>query len=90
MKAAVTLTVTLSDSESRKALSAVLAPDNEGLPRGLTLTADEVGREISFKIESDAPSVAVSTALALLRDISVFREVWLLSHGNDARVRKSN
>ncbi len=86
MKSAATLTLKLSGPESRRSLAAVLAPDNEGLPRGLKLSMAGRGSFFEFSVESDSASTAVSTVLALLRDIALFQEVWLLSHGGRARV----
>jgi hypothetical protein len=88
LRAAATLTVRLVDSGSRKALSAVLAPDNEVLPGELLLSAVEEEESIRFNAESKSPATAVSAVLALLRDITLFQEVWLLSHGKDAVGRR--
>lgn len=85
MTATAVLTVTLTGPGPRRALSAVLAPDNGGIPRGLRLTSTEEGRTVRFDIESGSPAAALSTALSLLRDIALFDEVWLLSHGKDGR-----
>ena len=79
MKVDVRLTIEFSDGESRKALAAVLAPDNEGLPVGLKLTGTDGPRSVGYRIESDSPASAISTALALLRDVTLFGEVGLLS-----------
>ncbi len=86
MKSAVTLTLRLSSSDARKSLASVLAPDNEGLPKGLKLSMKVRGSVFKFVVESDSPPSAVSTVLALLRDTTLFQEVWLLSHGERARV----
>jgi len=86
----VTLTVTLAGSGPKRALAAVLAPDNEGLPKGLRITPSGDGRSVRYVVESVSPATALSTALALLRDVSLFQEVWLLSHGKDARGRRAS
>ena len=74
-----TLTLRLADERARRDLAAVLAPDNEGLPRGLSLSVTGEGDVLRFGAESSSPSQAVSTVLALLRDITLFQEVWRLS-----------
>ena len=84
MKAEARLTVDLADAKSREALAEVLAPDNEGLPGGLRMSVAGAGRSLRYRIVSDSPSSAVSTALALLRDVSLFQEVWLLSRSGGA------
>lgn len=53
----------------------------------MKLSATGLGSVLKFKIGVDSPQTAVSTALAILRDVRLFEEVWLLSHGGDAEVR---
>ncbi len=79
MKTAVVLRLRLSDASARSSLISVLTPDNEGLPRGLELSVHWVGREAEFRVGSTSAFTSISTALALLRDIELFQEVWLLS-----------
>jgi hypothetical protein len=79
LKTAATLSIRLADTESRKALYSVLAPDNEGLPPGLELAGSVEGRTVRYTVESGRPPTAVSTILALLRDVTLFQEIWLLS-----------
>ncbi len=79
MRATADLEITVEDATSVRKLSAVLAPDNEGLPRGLRLTMGGAGRSLRCRVESDSPSAAISTVLALMRDIVLFQEVSLLS-----------
>jgi hypothetical protein len=38
---------------------------------------------VRFEIESESISTGISTSLALLRDISLFEQVWLLSRLHD-------
>ena len=87
MKTTVSLTLELSDESVARAIASVLAPDNEGLPRGLRLSMAGRGSRMEVEIESDSPGTTLSTVLAILRDIRLFQEVWLLSRGKDARVR---
>ena len=79
MKVTAELSLVMGDSGSVRSLSAVLAPDNEGLPRGLRLTMVGGRRSLQCRVESDSSSAAISTTLALMRDIVLFQEVWLLS-----------
>jgi len=60
-------------------LLSVLTPDNARTPRGMTVKMETKGRVLGCVVESDSPSVAVSTAIAILRDALLFQEVWLLS-----------
>ncbi len=65
-------------------MSSVLAPDNEGAPKGTRLSMRERGRTIEIRIHSEAPSSGLSTAIGVLRDVSLFGEVWLLSRDKEA------
>jgi hypothetical protein len=84
LKSTLALTLKLHSVDVREGLASVLAPDNEGVPHGLRLSVGGRGAVMEFRIESDSPSTAISTILALLRDIILFQEVWLLSHGKSA------
>lgn len=79
MNVSADLTIRLSDPRARRSLSAVLAPDNEGLPRGLRLSMAGGGTTLGLRVESDSVPDALSIVLALLRDVALFQEVWLLS-----------
>ncbi len=88
MRTSVTLTLKLENEGVRTALLDVLAPDNKELPKGLALSVRVEGSEAEFQVDSPSASTSLSTVLALLRDVTLFQEVWLLSHGKDARVRR--
>ncbi len=89
MKSRASLKLVLSGVEVREALGSVLAADNEGAPPGLRLSVRERGAAIEFLAESDSASVSISTVLGILRDVSLFEEVWLLSHRRPARVQRA-
>lgn len=89
MNANATLTVRLAGEGESRSLSAVLAPDNEGLPEGMRLSMTAEGRSIEFGVVSNSPSASLSTVLALLRDIALFQEVWLLSSQTGGRDQRS-
>ncbi|MDG6985881.1 MAG: hypothetical protein JRM73_03950 [Nitrososphaerota archaeon] len=79
MKPRAELVISCGDAEAVRALMSVLAPDNEGGPRGLGITASAKGDDLVIQVAADSPTTLVSTCLAFLRDVSLFREVWLLS-----------
>jgi hypothetical protein len=87
LKASATLTVRLYGAAEGRSLSAVLAPDNEGLPPGMDLSMATRGRVLELVISAGSPSASLSTVLALLRDITLFQEVWLLSRQREASSR---
>ena len=89
MKTTVDLTVDCADATVRMKLASVLAPDNEGAPQGMKLSMVGAGRGLGFKIESGSPTSALSTALAILRDVTLFQEVWLLSQSKDAKAHRA-
>ena len=82
MNATVKLTITCSNSSVCGQLLSVLTPDNEGAPRGMSLKMEARNEVLQFRISSE-PSVAVLTAIAILQDVRLFQEVWLLSRGSE-------
>jgi hypothetical protein len=89
LRTKATLTLACTDGHVRRSLEAVLRPDNEGGPRGLEISMGGAGQRLEFRAEADSLSAAVSTVLALLRDVALFQEVWLLSQGMDGRIRRA-
>jgi hypothetical protein len=87
MKTSAVLVLTCDDPAARRQLQSVLSPDNEGGPRTLKVSAKAKGNILEFKVGADSILTALSTALSILRDASLFEEVWLLSHKSDAKVR---
>lgn len=53
----------------------------------MKVSAKAKGNILEFKVGADSILTALSTALSILRDASLFEEVWLLSHKSDAKVR---
>ena len=89
MKASVTLTVRLSGAAEGKSLSAVLAPDNQGLPQGMLLSMATRGKVLELVVSAGSPSASLSTVLAILRDVTLFQEVWLLSRQKGGGVQRT-
>ena len=89
MKASATLTVILTGAAQGKSLAAVLAPDNEGLPQGMLLSMAIRGNVLEVVVSAGSPSASLSTVLALLRDITLFQEVWLLSRQRGGQVQRT-
>ena len=83
MKTRIVLSVKCPTLRVRRALRSVLTPDNEGAPAGLGLSMTGHKEVVRVELESSSPAVACSTTLALLRDIRLFEQVWLLSRAND-------
>jgi hypothetical protein len=84
MKTTIRLSIRCADVRVCHHLVSVLTPDNEGAPHGMTLKMEARKETLEFMIASDSPSGAVSTAMAVLRDVLLFQEVWLLSLARDA------
>ena len=89
MRASATLTVRLSGAAQGKSLSAVLVPDNQGLPQGMLLSMTTRGKVLELVVSAGSPSASLSIVLALLRDITLFQEVWLLSRQRGGRVQRT-
>lgn len=84
MKTRVVLSIRCSAEAARDKLESVLLPDNVGGPTGMRFSMRGAGRSLKFVMSSETASTAMSTAVALLRDVSLFQEVWLLSRDRDA------
>jgi len=79
MRTTIRLSIRCADVHVCSQLASVLTPDNDGAPRGMTLKMGARRQTLEFRIASDSPTGAVSTAMAVLRDVLLFQEVWLLS-----------
>ena len=88
MKKDVTLQQDMADGRSLRALADVLAPDNEGLPKGVRLSVTEGKGALRYEVESGTTTDAAVILTALLRDAALFQEVWLLSRRKPARGRR--
>jgi hypothetical protein len=83
MNTRIRLSIRCADVHACRQLASVLTPDNDGAPRGMTLKMGARKETLEFRIASDSPTGAVSTAVAVLRDVLLFQEVWLLSRARD-------
>jgi pyoverdine/dityrosine biosynthesis protein Dit1 len=83
LRTAVRLSIRCGSISLGGKLGSVLVPDNEGFPSGLHFAMKVKEEEVKFEIESESFVTAVSTSLALLRDVSLFEQVWLLSERAD-------
>lgn len=79
MKPKAELELSCSGPEAVDGLASVLAPDNQGGPRGLGISMEAKGKRLLIQVEAGTPQTAISTSLAFLRDVALFQEVWLLS-----------
>ncbi len=84
MRTGVSLSVTCVNRRVRDQLQSVLAPDNVGGPEGMRFSMNGEGVFLKFLVRSETPATSLSTAISLLKDISLFQEVWLLSRQKDA------
>ena len=89
MRTSVLLKLELADGGVRRSLLSVLAPDNRDLPSGLELSVKRRGPAgAEIMVRSSSPSASLSTVLSLLRDVTLFQEVWLLSTGKGGPVHR--
>jgi len=89
LSAAARFVLSCADAKVSRSLASVLTPDNEGAPKRLLISMTRRDRLIELKIQSGSPSTSLSTALALLKDVALFEEVWLLSHAKHGRVHRA-
>ncbi len=83
MRTTIRLSIRCADVHVCRQLASVLTPDNDRVPRGMILKMGARKKTLEFRIASDSPSGAISTAIAVLRDVLLFQEVWLLSRVRD-------
>ncbi len=86
MKTEARLSLRCKNSEVAMKLEQVLAPDNVGIPSDQRFAMTRDGRSLVFVLNSESPASALSTLSSILRDASLFQEIWLLSRGADAAV----
>jgi hypothetical protein len=79
MKTRIRLSITCAGTDICHQLASVLSPDNTGAPHGMSLKMRARNETVEFQIASDSPAGAISTAMAVIRDVLLFQEVWLLS-----------
>jgi hypothetical protein len=84
LKSSAELSIICRDVHAATVLAKVLAPDNEGAPRGLRFSMERHIRTVFFDVESDSPSTSISTCLGILRDVGLFGEIWLLTEARKA------
>lgn len=85
MRTALSISVKCKDGQTAAMLVSVLSPDNVGVPRDMMFRMVTRGESVLFAVESDRASSVLSTVHGILDDISLFQEVWLLSHPRHAR-----
>ncbi len=85
MNATTELRLACADDTVCASLASVLTPDNRRAPRGLTIAMRQRGRVLTVTIISDSPPAAVSGQASVLRDVTLFQEIWLLSHARAPR-----
>lgn len=86
MRTEARLSLRCGDWKVAAAFEQVLAPDNMGIPRDQRFAMSRERRSLLFVIGSESPAPVLSTMSSILRDASLFQEIWLLSRGVDAGV----
>jgi hypothetical protein len=84
LKIRVSLSIACSSIQTGKELARVLAPDNAGAPRDLEIVMNERHGTVYFDIASRSSSTGLSTVMAILGDVALFEQVWLLSRAGGA------
>ncbi len=90
MKVTARLSLGCVDVRTADALEQVLAPDNVGIPRDQRFTVSREGNVLLFRCVSDEAASVFSTLNSVLKDSSLFQEVWLLSLEREAGIGRSS
>ncbi len=75
------LRVRCRNAATAKKLAAVLAPDNRGVPGDQRFAMSVRSDTLGFRVESERTSSGFNTVRGVLRDVALFREIWLISRG---------
>ena len=67
-----------------KKLAAVLSPDNKAVPSDQRFSMRVTAGTIALRVESDRAKSAFNTVRSVLRDVALFREIWLISRETGA------
>jgi hypothetical protein len=73
------LTVVCESASTAKKLAAVLAPDNRTVPPDQRIAMSVESRTVTLNVESERARSGFNTVRSVLRDIALFREIWLIS-----------
>lgn len=84
MRVTAVLTICCADGLTASRLCSVLKPDTGHPPKGLSADLSQKGKEVALGVASGSPSTSISTCLGVLRDATLFQEVWLLTQQWDA------
>lgn len=79
MNSRLLLTIRCSDASVARKLAAVLAPDNRAIPADQRFAMSVASRTITLRVESERARSAFNTVRSVLHDVSLFREIWLIS-----------
>jgi len=71
-------------------LGAVLGPDNRSVPSDQRFVMRQEAAGLSFSIESDRATSALTSLDSVLSDAVLFQEVWLLSRRDEGGEAKEN
>jgi hypothetical protein len=73
------LRVRCRNPTTAKKLAAVLAPDNRVIPSDQRLAMTVASNSVALKVDSERTRSGFNTVRSILRDVALFREIWLIS-----------
>ncbi len=79
MNARFILRVRCGNAGTAKKLAAVLAPDNRAVPSDQRFAMSVESGGLTFKVDSERARSGFNTVRSVLRDVELFREIWLIS-----------
>lgn len=62
-----------------KKLASVLSPDNRAIPSDQRFSVSLESSSLTIRVESERARSGLTTVLGVLRDASLFTEIWLIS-----------
>lgn len=73
------LRVTCRNPSTAEKLAAVLAPDNRVVPPDQRLAMKVASNSVALRVDSERVQSGFNTVRSVLRDVALFREIWLIS-----------
>jgi Transcription factor Pcc1 len=78
------LRVRCRNAATAKSLAAVLSPDNKAAPSDQLFSMKVLSKSVALEVESERARSGFNTIRSVLNDVTLFREIWLISREQGA------
>ena len=84
MNSKFVLRVRCASVSTAKGLAAVLSPDNKAVPSDQRFSMRLNSKTVDIRVESERAQSGFNTVRSVLKDVALFREIWLISRERGA------